>query len=101
MRVLAVVTYSGDTLQCRINLCPELHNYLVEVDKTQKKAKSLVGSFLNKKGRIGDRELFCSKKRARQRRYGSRSSIHEEGQPYLSSDHASTLPKVWEGDGDV
>jgi len=36
---LAVVTYSGDTLQCRIKLWPELSNYLVEVDKTEKKAK--------------------------------------------------------------
>jgi len=39
MRILAVVTFSGDTLQCRIKLCPELHNYLVEVDKAEKKAK--------------------------------------------------------------
>ena len=34
MRILAVVTYSGDALQCRIKLCRELHNYLVEIDKT-------------------------------------------------------------------
>jgi len=36
---LAVVTYSCDTLQCRIKLWPELPNYLVEVDKTERKAK--------------------------------------------------------------
>jgi hypothetical protein len=39
MRFFAVVHYSGDELRCRTKLCPELHNYLVEVDTTSKKAK--------------------------------------------------------------
>ena len=38
MRVYAVTTYTGDKLQCRINLCPQLRNYLVEVDEAAKKA---------------------------------------------------------------
>jgi hypothetical protein len=50
MRVLALVTYSGDTLQCRIKLCPELHNYLVEVDKTEKKAKIAGWLFFEQEG---------------------------------------------------
>jgi len=52
--MVAVVTYSGDTLQCRIKLCPELHNYLVEIDKTAKQAKIVAGSFSTKKVRSGD-----------------------------------------------
>ncbi|HMF25252.1 MAG TPA: hypothetical protein VKG24_24435 [Pseudolabrys sp.] len=39
MRFLAVINYSGNRLQCRNKLCPELHNYLVEVDEAAKKAK--------------------------------------------------------------
>jgi hypothetical protein len=38
MRFLAVLNYSGDKLRCRKSLCPELHNYLVEVDEAEKKA---------------------------------------------------------------
>ncbi|MGA9081557.1 MAG: hypothetical protein WCF66_10080 [Pseudolabrys sp.] len=38
MRFSAVLNYSGDKLRCRKNLCPELHNYLVEVDEVGKKA---------------------------------------------------------------
>jgi hypothetical protein len=38
MRIFAVTTYDGDKLQCRINLCPQLSNYLVEVDQAAKKA---------------------------------------------------------------
>ena len=50
MRVLAVVTYSGDTLQCGIKLCPELLNYLVDVDKTEKKARIAGWLFLEQEG---------------------------------------------------
>lgn len=50
MRFFAVVTYSGDSLQCRIKLCPELHNYLVEVDKTEKKAKIAGWLFFQQEG---------------------------------------------------
>lgn len=39
MRVLAVLSYSGDRLRCRIRLCPQLHNYLVEIDDRSKTAK--------------------------------------------------------------
>jgi hypothetical protein len=38
MRVFAVLNYSGDKLRCRQNLCPELHNYSVEIDEVAKKA---------------------------------------------------------------
>ena len=38
MRVSAVLNYSGDKLRCRMSLCPEFHNYLVEVDEAAKKA---------------------------------------------------------------
>jgi len=38
MRIFAETTYTGDKLQCRINLCPQLSNYLVEVDQAAKKA---------------------------------------------------------------
>jgi hypothetical protein len=38
MRFSAVVSYSGDKLRCGINLCPELHNYLVDIDEAGKKA---------------------------------------------------------------
>ena len=38
MRFSVVLNYSGDRLRCRINLCPELHNYLLEIDDAAKKA---------------------------------------------------------------
>jgi hypothetical protein len=38
MRVFVVLNYSGDKLQCRTSFCPELHNYLVNVDGAAKKA---------------------------------------------------------------
>ncbi len=38
IRISAVLTYSGDRLRCRMDLCPELHNYLVEIDEAAKKA---------------------------------------------------------------
>lgn len=38
MRFSVVVNYSGDKLRCRVNLCPEFHNYLVEIDEAAKKA---------------------------------------------------------------
>jgi len=38
MRFLAVINYSGDKLICRIALCPDMHNYLVETDEAAKKA---------------------------------------------------------------
>jgi hypothetical protein len=38
MRISAVLNYSDDKLRCRVNLCPELHNYLVEVDQAARKA---------------------------------------------------------------
>ena len=38
MRFSAVLNYSGDKLRCRKSLCPELHNYLVEVNEAAKKA---------------------------------------------------------------
>jgi len=50
MRFLAVVTYSGDTLRCRNRLCPELHNYLVEVDKAAKQAKIAGWLFFTQEG---------------------------------------------------
>src|SRR5262249_10353072 len=38
MRFFAVLNYSGDKLRCQKKLCPELHNYLVEIDEAAKKA---------------------------------------------------------------
>ena len=38
MRFSVVLSYAGAKLQCRIKLCPELHNYLLEVDEPAKKA---------------------------------------------------------------
>ena len=38
MRFSVVLSYSGDRLRCRNNLCPELHNYLLEIDAAGKKA---------------------------------------------------------------
>ena len=38
MRMSAVMSYSGESLTCRTNLCPELSNYLVEIDRPAKKA---------------------------------------------------------------
>jgi hypothetical protein len=38
MRFFAVLNYSGDKLRCRKSLCPELHNYSVEIDEAAKKA---------------------------------------------------------------
>ena len=39
IRFFVVLKYSGDKLRCRNSLCPELHNYLLEVDAAAKKAK--------------------------------------------------------------
>jgi hypothetical protein len=38
MRFFATVSYSGDRLRCRRDLCPELHNYLLEIDAAAKRA---------------------------------------------------------------
>jgi hypothetical protein len=38
MRIFGVLKYFGDKLLCRTKFCPELHNYLVEVDEATKKA---------------------------------------------------------------
>ena len=38
MRFFATLSYSDDKLRCRRNLCPELHNYLLEVDAVKKRA---------------------------------------------------------------
>jgi len=38
MRFAVVLRYSGDKLQCREALCPELHNYLLEIDAAAKTA---------------------------------------------------------------
>jgi hypothetical protein len=38
MRFSVVLSYFDDRLRCRINLCPELHNYLLEIDAAAKKA---------------------------------------------------------------
>ena len=38
MRFSVVLNYSGDRLRCRVDLCPELHNYLLEIDAAAKKA---------------------------------------------------------------
>jgi len=38
MRFFVTLNYSGDKLRCRLNLCPELHNYSVEIDQAAKKA---------------------------------------------------------------
>jgi hypothetical protein len=38
MRFFVTVSYSDDKLHCRRNLCPELHNYLLEVDAVKKRA---------------------------------------------------------------
>lgn len=38
MRMSAVMSYSGENLTCRTSLCPELGNYLVEIDRPAKKA---------------------------------------------------------------
>ena len=38
MRMSAVMSYSGESLTCRTSLCPELGNYLVEIDRPAKKA---------------------------------------------------------------
>ena len=39
MRVFVVMSYADDMLRCRVRLCPELHNYVVEIDKRAKTAK--------------------------------------------------------------
>ena len=57
MRILAVLNYSGDVLECRINGCPELHNYLVEIDRRAKKAKVAGWLFLSRPSKDGDRQL--------------------------------------------
>jgi len=38
IRFFVTVSYSDDKLSCRKDLCPELHNYLLEVDPTKKRA---------------------------------------------------------------
>jgi hypothetical protein len=38
LRFWAVLSYSDDKLRCRMKHCPELHNYLLEIDETAKKA---------------------------------------------------------------
>jgi hypothetical protein len=38
VRFSVVLTYTGNRLRCRVNLCPELHNYLLEIDEAGKKA---------------------------------------------------------------
>jgi hypothetical protein len=38
MRFSVVLNYSGDRLRCRVDLCPELHNYLLAIDEAAKKA---------------------------------------------------------------
>ena len=38
MRFSVVLSYSGESLRCREKLCPELHNYLLEIDEAAKKA---------------------------------------------------------------
>ena len=38
MRFSVVLNYSDDRLRCRVNLCPELHNYLLKIDEATKKA---------------------------------------------------------------
>lgn len=38
MRFFAILSYSADKLICRRDLCPELHNYLLEVDPVKKRA---------------------------------------------------------------
>ena len=38
MRFSVILDYSGEKLRCRMNLCPELHNYLLEIDEAAKKA---------------------------------------------------------------
>ena len=38
MRIFAAMTYAGEKLECRIKLCPQLSNYLVEIDERSKKA---------------------------------------------------------------
>lgn len=37
-RFRAVLNYSGNVLRCRNSLCPELHNYAVDIDAAAKKA---------------------------------------------------------------
>ena len=51
MRISAVFNYAGDKLRCRTNLCPELHNYLVEVDQAAKKATIAGWLFFEQAGR--------------------------------------------------
>jgi len=38
MRFAVVLRYSGDKLRCHESLCPELHNYLLEIDEAAKTA---------------------------------------------------------------
>jgi len=38
IRFFAILSYSADKLSCRRDLCPELHNYLLEVDPVKKRA---------------------------------------------------------------
>jgi hypothetical protein len=38
IRFFATVSYSADRLRCRRDLCPELHNYLLDIDPAAKRA---------------------------------------------------------------
>jgi hypothetical protein len=52
MRFFATVSFSGDKLRCRRSLCPELHNYLLEVDPIAKRA-NVAGWLFFEKGEQG------------------------------------------------
>ena len=51
MRFSVVLSYSGEKLRCRENFCPELHNYLLEIDETAKKATISGWLFFEQAGR--------------------------------------------------
>jgi hypothetical protein len=51
MRFSVVLNYSGGRLRCRIDLCPQLHNYLLEVDEAAKKATISGWLFFEQAGR--------------------------------------------------
>jgi hypothetical protein len=53
MRFFATLSYSADKLSCRRDLCPELHNYLLEVDPVKKVQTSRAGSFLSGRTEYG------------------------------------------------
>jgi len=52
VRIFAVIDYSGDNLVCRTKYCPELTNYLVNVDAAAKKA-TLAGWLFLELGKQG------------------------------------------------